>query len=192
VRYPGPVAFSSPGPVVSYGYAGRVLLSAPVQVSKSLAAQGSVRFEADAFWLACRDTCVRGQGKATLDLPVLAPGREPPPAESEADRAALSEHTARLPRPWPAEARHAWEKGPDGPVLVLRLPARLTSGANLVFFPSAEDQLAVTGQEQVIDGTDVVLRVRYRPDPVPARARGVLGVDDIFYQLDASGPAAGN
>jgi DsbC/DsbD-like thiol-disulfide interchange protein len=190
VRYPGPVAFSSPGPVVSYGYAGRVLLSAPVEVPS--AAQGSATFAADAFWLACRETCVRGQGKATLTLPVLAPGREPPPAD--ADRAALNEHTARLPRPWPAGAgaRHAWEKGPAGPLLVLRLPARLASGANLVFFPSSDDQLAVTGQEQVIDGTDVVLRVSYRAEPVPARARGLLDAGDVFYQLDVSGPAAGN
>jgi thiol:disulfide interchange protein DsbD len=189
VRYPGPVAFSSPGPVVSYGYAGRVLLSAPVEVPAG--AQGSATFTADAFWLACRESCVRGQGKATLTLPVLAPGREPP-AGAEADRAVLGEHTARLPRPWPAGARHAWEKGPAGPVLVLRLPARLASGENLVFFPSTADQLAVTGQEQVIDGADVVLRVAYRADPVPARARGLLGAGDIFYQLDVSGPAAGN
>ena len=192
VRYPGPVAFSSPGPVVSYGYAESVLLSAPVKAPAG--AQGSATFEADAFWLACRESCVRGQGKATLTLPVLAPGREPPAAEAEADRAALSEHTARLPRPWPADAgaRHAWEKGPAGPMLVLRLPARLASGANLVFFPSTDDQLAVTGQEQVIDGTDAVLRVTYRADPVPVRARGLLGAGAFFYQLDVPGPAAGH
>lgn len=201
VRYPGPVAFSSPGPVVSYGYAGTVLLSAPVEVPKSLAAGDHVTFQADGFWLACRDSCIRGQGKAELKLLVLASGREPQPPEApagaEADRALLSQHTARLPRPWPTDAgaRHAWEKGPnpgDGPVLVLRLPARLTSGANPVFFPSKDDQLVVTGQEQIIDGTDVVLRVNYRAIPASARARGVLGVDDTFYQLDVSGPAAGN
>lgn len=192
VRFPGPVAFSSPGPVVSYGYAGHVLLSAPIEAPAG--AQGSATFAADAFWLACRESCVRGQGKATLTLPVLASGREAPPAEAEADRAALSEHTARLPRPWPADAgaRHAWEKGPAGPMLVLRLPARLASGADLVFFPSTDDQLAVTGQEQVIDGTDAVLRVAYRADPVPARARGLVGAGEVFFRLDVSGPAAGN
>lgn len=193
VRFPGPVAFSSPGPVTSYGYAGSVLLSAPVQVAKTLAAQGSVTFTADAFWLACRDTCVRGQGKATLTLPVLAPGSKPPTVEAEAARV-WSEHTARLPRPWPADAgaRQAWEKGPDGPLLVLRLPARLTSGENLVFYPSAEDQLAVTGQEQVMDGADVMLRVSYRAGAVPARVRGVVGASEVFFRLDVSGPAAGN
>lgn len=195
VRYPGPVAFSSPGPVVSYGYAGTVLLSAPVEVPKSLAAGDHATFQADAFWLACRDSCIRGQGKAELKLPVLASGREALPPE--ADRALLGQHEARLPRPWPADAgaRHTWEKGPnpgDGPVLVLRLPARLTSGANLVFFPSTDDQLVVTGQEQIIDGADVVLRVNYRAIPASARARGLLGVDDTFYQLDVPGPAAGN
>lgn len=196
VRYPGPVAFSSPGPVVSYGYAGTVLLSAVVQVPHAAWEQGPATFTADAFWLACRDTCVRGQGKATLTVPVPrgttglqalgGPG-------SEVERV-LSEHTARLPRPWPAEAgaRHAWEKSPDGPLLVLRLPARLASGASPVFFPSTDDQLVVTGQEQVNDGTDVVVRVNYRAIPASGYARGVLGVDDIFYQLDVSGPAAGN
>lgn len=193
VRYPGPIAFSSPGPVTSYGYAERVLLSAPVQVARTLAAQGSVTFTADAFWLACRDTCVRGQGKATLTLPVLAPGSKPPPVEAGAE-AALREHTARLPRPWPADAgaRHAWEKGPDGPLLVLRLPARLASGENLVFFPSTADQLGVTGQEQVMDGADVMLRVSYRAGSVPARVRGVVAAGEVFFRLDVSGPAAGN
>lgn len=199
VRYPGPVAFSSPGPVVSYGYAGTVLLSAPVEVPKSLASGDHVTFQAEAFWLACRDSCIRGQGKAELKLPVLASGSEPSPTGTgaEAGSALLKEHEARLPRPWPADAgaRHAWEKGPnpgDGPVLVLRLPARLTSGANLVFFPSTDDQLVVTGQEQIIDGADVVLRVNYRAIPASARARGLLGVNDTFYQLDVPGPAAGN
>lgn len=200
VRFPGPVAFTSPGPVVSYGYAGTVLLSAQVEVPHAAWEQGPATFTAKAFWLACRDTCVRGQGKATLTLPVPRGTTVYPLLSAEhaakdgAERALLKEHLARLPRPWPAEAgaRQAWEKGADGPLLVLRLPARLASGANLVFFPSAADQLGVAGQEQVIDGTDVVLRVQYRADPAPQRARGLLGVGDIFYQLDVAGPVAGN
>jgi DsbC/DsbD-like thiol-disulfide interchange protein len=184
VRYPGPMRFTSPGPVESFGYDGTVLLSAPVHPPATLTPeQGPVSFVVEAFWLACRDTCVRGSGKAELTLPVAALGSEPAPAH----QALMDAHAARLPRPWPASGTQAWEAGADGPVLVLALPAGVAGGADLTFFPSTEDQLAVAGQEPAVTGGDKAVRVRYRA--APARARGVLGAGEIFYRVDAAGPA---
>jgi DsbC/DsbD-like thiol-disulfide interchange protein len=184
VRYPGPVRFVSPGPVESYGYAGSVLLSAPVHVPATLEG-GTASFAVEAFWLACRESCVRGSGKAELSLPVAALGSAPAPAAATA--ALMDAHLARLPRPWPASGRHAWEAGAEGPVLVLGLPASLAGGQALTFFPSSEDQLAVIGQEQAVTDGGVEVRVRYRA--APARVRGVLGAGDVFYLVELAGPS---
>jgi DsbC/DsbD-like thiol-disulfide interchange protein len=190
VRYPGPARFVSPGPVESYGYAGSVLLSAPVHVPATLEG-GTVSFTVEAFWLACRESCVRGSGKAELSLPVAALGSAPVPAG--AGEALMDAHLARLPRPWPTGGRHAWEASAEGAVLVLGLPESLARGAALTFFPATEDQLAVIGQEPAVTGGGAEVRVRYRT--APARVRGVLGAGDVFYRIELAGPAgelAGN
>jgi DsbC/DsbD-like thiol-disulfide interchange protein len=182
VRYPGPIRFVSPGPVESYGYAGSVLLSAPVHVPATLE-QGTASFSVEAFWLACRESCVRGSGKAELSLPVAALGSTPAPA----NQALMEAHAARLPRPWPAAGRKAWETGAEGSVLVLGLPASLAGGADLTYFPSTEDQLAVAGQEQAVTDGRTEVRIRYRA--APARVSGVLGAGDVFYLVELAGPA---
>jgi DsbC/DsbD-like thiol-disulfide interchange protein len=180
VRYPGPTDFTAPGPVQSFGYAGYVLLSAPVLVPASIAGK-TASFTVDGSWLACREECVRGSGTAELTLPVAAMGSAPAPANQDL----INAHAARLPQPLPATASHSWTTGAEGPVLLLELPTRQTRDARLVFFPSTADQLAVTGQEQ----TGAALRVRYRGSP--ARARGVLGAGEVFYLIDLPGPLAG-
>lgn len=184
VRYPGPMRFVSPGPVESYGYADTVLLSAPVHVPASFE-QGTASLAVEAFWLACRESCVRGSGKAELILPAAVPAAGS--AAAPAHQALMDEHEARLPRPWPADARHAWEDSPEGPVLVLGLPAHLAGGADLTFFPSVDDQLGVSGQEPAMSDDGAIVRVRYRA--APARVRGVLGAGDDFYRIELAGPA---
>jgi len=183
VRYPGPMRFVSPGPVESYGYAGSVLLSAPAHVPATLEG-GTASFAVEAFWLACRESCVRGSGKAELSLPVAALGSAPAPAH----QALMDAHEARLPRPWPAGGRSAWEASGEGAVLVLGLPASLAGGADLTFFPSTADQLAVTGQEPAATASGPEVRVRYRA--APAQVRGVLGAGEVFYRIELPGPAA--
>jgi DsbC/DsbD-like thiol-disulfide interchange protein len=182
VRYPGPIRFTSPGPIESYGYAGSVLLSAPVHVPATQEG-GTVSFAVEAFWLACRESCVRGGGKAELILPVAALGSAPAPAH----QALMDAHAARLPRPWPASGSHAWEASAEGAVLVLGLPASLAGGADLTFFPSTEDQLAVVGQQQAVTEGGAAVRVHYRA--APERVRGVLGAGDVFYRIELAGPA---
>ena len=195
IRYPGPVRFTSPGPVVSYGYAGSVMLSAPVTLPANLAPSSEARFVADAFWLACRDVCVRGGDELTLALPVRA---EPPPASSSA---AFAAHERALPKPLEDApgARHRWQRTGEGAVLVLTLDAA-RDPAEMAFFPGPEDQLAVTRAEAVPGAVDsgegAQMRVEYRAPgagakaPGPARARGVLRVGSGFYQVDVPGPAA--
>lgn len=59
------------GPLMNYGYDGRILL--PVAVDVSTAPPGtSVRIALDAEWLACKEVCIPESGHFVLDLPAKA------------------------------------------------------------------------------------------------------------------------
>lgn len=59
------------GPLMNYGYDGRLLLPVPVEV-KAAPAGGAVRVELDAQWLACKEVCIPESGHFVLDLPAKA------------------------------------------------------------------------------------------------------------------------
>lgn len=187
VRYPGPVRFESPGPVVSYGYSERVLLSAEVRAPGELPA-GELEISAQTSWLACKESCVRGSANLSLRLPAAPDADSAEPAAADTQEL-LAEHAARLPRPWAklTDARHAWEPpAQGGPVLVIEVPG----ATGLSFFPASESQLALAGQE----AGGASLRLRFREDRAPAQVRGVLAVDGsdrtAFYTIDLPGPGA--
>ncbi len=56
------------GPLVSYGYHGRVVFLREVRLPKNLPSQGTVLLESDVTWLECAELCI--PGKATLRLPL--------------------------------------------------------------------------------------------------------------------------
>lgn len=188
VRYPGPVRFESPGPVVSYGYAGQVLLSAEVRAPERLAA-AEYEIAAQTSWLACKETCVRGSADLSLRLPVTQEAGNAQPAPAIRDL--LAAHEARLPRPWAelAGARHAWEiPAQGGPVLLIEVPG----ATGLSFFPATGSQLAFSGQEPATSAGAASVRLRFRGDRPLEQARGVLRVDRdghaAFHTLDLPGP----
>lgn len=74
IAWPEPEPFSSGG-FRSSGYSGRAELRIPLSVSRSLKAGGSLRVEAEASWLACKESCVPGLASFSFDLPV---GDAPP------------------------------------------------------------------------------------------------------------------
>ncbi|WP_428267774.1 protein-disulfide reductase DsbD domain-containing protein, partial [Haliangium sp.] len=192
VRYPGPVAFTSPGPVTSYGYADRVLLSAPARV---VAADGpSVPIAAVAYWLACREVCVRGSARASLALPVADRDHAPAPTNTEL----FAAHRARLPEPFEdlAGARVGLERpdqaGPGGePALALTIV--VPEAAALRFFPAADLQIALIDQSESgqsesgqsesgptpAEAVHTALVVHLRADAVPDQVRGVVAVTPL-------------
>jgi len=82
LTYPVPRTFADPGGIVTYGYAGRVLLTARARMPKTLEPGSTVTFKAAASWLACKDKCVLGSADLVLRLPVAAPNARPAPANA--------------------------------------------------------------------------------------------------------------
>jgi DsbC/DsbD-like thiol-disulfide interchange protein len=80
LKWPVPVRFVSPGPVVSYGYAGEVLLWATVRAPDALSAEAPVRLRAKVSWLECREACVPGEAELAVEVPVSS---EPEPANRQ-------------------------------------------------------------------------------------------------------------
>lgn len=75
----GPLEFSVPEriptpPLVSYGYEGEIFILAKVKAPESLAAGSTVRLNAAASWLVCEESCIPGDAKLGLELPVSASG----------------------------------------------------------------------------------------------------------------------
>lgn len=59
------------GPLMNFGYEGRLLLPVPVTVG-AMPAGDTVTLKLRADWLVCKDVCIPESGEFTLDLPVRA------------------------------------------------------------------------------------------------------------------------
>jgi len=72
----GEIAWPTPkrlpvGPLMNYGYDGRLLLPVPLTVSPAFTGD-SLEVKASAQWLVCKDICIPQQGEFTLSVPVQA------------------------------------------------------------------------------------------------------------------------
>ena len=85
LKFPIPVRFEQPGPVIGYGYEDEVLLTTtitpPKDLSKHLAAGAPIELTAEADWLVCEKVCI--PGKASLKLSLKASDATPKPANAE-------------------------------------------------------------------------------------------------------------
>jgi thiol:disulfide interchange protein DsbD len=74
----GDIAWPTPrklpvGPLMNFGYEGRLLLAVPVTVSAApMTLTDSVPVRLKASWLVCKEVCIPEEGEFTLDLPVRA------------------------------------------------------------------------------------------------------------------------
>ncbi len=115
----GPIAWPTPtrhatGPVMSYGYAGDVVLPVTLTsaataagTSAATATGGKLTVNVQANWLVCEEICVPEEGTFTLTLP---PG--PPVPSAEAPLFAAADAETPVPSPWPASV------SPDGVLFV--------------------------------------------------------------------------
>ncbi len=72
----GEIAWPTPkrlpvGPLMNYGYDGRLLLPVPLTVSAAFTGN-SLEVKTSAQWLVCKDICIPQQGEFTLSVPVQA------------------------------------------------------------------------------------------------------------------------
>lgn len=72
LQWPTPLAFTAEGEISSYGYSRQILLWAPVRAPRDLVPGGKVRIGASVSWLACRQVCLPGEGKYSIQLPTAA------------------------------------------------------------------------------------------------------------------------
>ena len=69
VQWPLPHAIESFG-AITYGYEDEVLLLVPVSVAKDVKIDGKAKIDAHIVWLACNDTCIEGEAKLSISLPI--------------------------------------------------------------------------------------------------------------------------
>ena len=128
----GDIAWPTPkklpvGPLMNYGYEGKLLLPVPVTVSPSFSGN-ALDIKLTAQWLVCKDVCIPQQGEFALSIPVQA--------STAMNAAAFAAAQAALPQP--ARGAQARAELVDGAktlrVAVSGLPAAL-QGRELAFFP---------------------------------------------------------
>nr|MBA3812446.1 hypothetical protein [Caulobacteraceae bacterium] len=88
------------GPIMNYGYAGKVLLASPIEVPAGATPGQSVTVKAVADYLVCADVCIPGQATVTLVLPIVDGA---PPADPRWGRV-ITAALADAPKPASLEA----------------------------------------------------------------------------------------
>ncbi len=109
MEYPAPVQFDQAGGVVGYGYRDSVLLIAKVTAPADLKPGTKIQISATASWLVCKDLCLPGKAKLSLELPAEAASKHdhgdlfagwleqiPAMASEQADVKASNDATGRV------------------------------------------------------------------------------------------------
>lgn len=97
IRWPVPVRLTL-GPVIDYGYEGRVLLALPIDVPADYKAGTAVTLAADVRYVICKDVCIPARSRVSLALPAAA-GSGP-----ASRRALFTETRGRWPQTLPPGA----------------------------------------------------------------------------------------
>jgi DsbC/DsbD-like thiol-disulfide interchange protein len=140
LQWPTPVEFEQPGKIIGYGYEETVVLAA--EVTPPAGFRGSLSAEVEASWLACKDVCILGSKKLTVDLPLKG-------AELEASKTAFESWATLMPIEGGSEAFELSVSGgpvPDSGVagLVVWLNWKSAPGS-VEFFPDPGPGLKVEG-----------------------------------------------
>jgi DsbC/DsbD-like thiol-disulfide interchange protein len=129
--WPAPVRFEDGG-AASFGYKEDVLFPLWARAADA-PPEGVWRARVTVRWLACRETCIPGEARLDIRLPLAAAAR-PDPATAAAFRRA----DARLPRPLPSGSAPAARQTAAGIELRLRAPVAARA-ADPYFFPVEGD-----------------------------------------------------
>ena len=157
VRWPVPVRLGT-ATLVDYGYEGRVLLAAPLQVPADYNAGAPLRLAADVRYVICREVCIPARARTSASLPYNdAPG-------ALAGRRDLFRTTRQR---WPKPMPRGWQVNAtdSGAQFVLSMQTG-SREAQAAFFPRDADQIdnaaaqAVTPTER---GVQLTLR---KSDPM--------------------------
>jgi thiol:disulfide interchange protein DsbD len=177
------------GPIMNYGYEGRVVLATPIEVPADARPGARETLGANVDYLVCAEVCVPGSATVSLAVSVVAGAPAMDPTWGRLIEADL----AAAPKPAGLDARFQHQ----GAQLTLAVAGPALAGAapaEAYFYPfddslidQAKPQNAVRGPKGVTlsltPGTGFARGA-------PQHAAGVLTIDDKAYEIDASpGPA---
>ena len=175
IQWPAPQRLPL-GPLVNYGYEGEVLL--PLRYTAPANAQpgSTLRLQAAATWLVCRDVCIPENATLNLALPVAAAGATP---SSTAHADLFAKTAAQQAQPlqgWRASLQHA------GPELLFSLDREAVAGADdarpvVHVFPYAEQLIEPARHELYRTPSGYALRMRLQDNAkLPASFDGIAVV----------------
>lgn len=170
VQFPLPTKIESDGGV-TYGYEKEVMLMVPVTVSKDFAT-GETTIRAELTWQSCKDTCIDGEAKVALTLPVG-------PRAGAANRVLFETWRGRLPAAQAGEviAKIDQEKPTEVTVHWKQSPA-----GKVDWYPVSTEAVAIENVTVAHQGNRTTIRFKptvYKPADVPeGRVQGVLVFED--------------
>lgn len=193
----GDIAWPAPrrlpvGPIMNYGFEGRVVLPVPVRIPAGAKAGGAARLTAVVDYLVCADVCVPGSATVDLTLPVTPGAAHSDPQGGPVIAAAMAA-TPKAAGLLATYQIHEQAQRKPATVLLAVAGAPLTGQADrdAYFYPYAEDAID-HGQPQIIDrgpkGLSVTLTGgrAFAGGAKPAPLAGVLSVDGKAYEVSAT------
>jgi len=174
------------GPIMDYGYEGRVLLATPVQIPVSARAGDAASVGAVVDYLVCAQVCIPGTARLSLNLPMVAgaPPSEPGWGPKIAATLAAS--------PKPGALRATFRK--VGGALALSVGGSALAGvrADDAYFYPFDDKLIDHSRIQTVERGPAGLTLMLTPGAAfaggagPNAAEGVLRVDGKAFEIDAT------
>ena len=174
------------GPIMNYGYEGKVVLPVPIQVPVGARIGDKARLSAIVDYLVCAEVCVPGSATVSLVLPVVAGT----PASDPRWGPAIADALAAAPKPSGLAATFQVSGGQ----LKLAVAGDALRGAvarDTYFYPYA-DSLIDHGKPQTVDrgsrGLTLAMTAggAFAKGATPPTAAGVLVVDSHAYEVTAT------
>jgi DsbC/DsbD-like thiol-disulfide interchange protein len=184
IQWPLPKKIVMDG-AITYGYEDEVLLMVPVKVAKTFSGTGDATINADVNWLSCKDTCIEGEAKLSIKLPIAASAK---PANGEL----FSAWKAQLAIPL-TEASQSVVKveqsstnGKPQPALVVdwkQTPKKVE------WFPVSTSAVAIENVEVATEGKQS--KIQYKATVYEAKDVPQGQVDGVLVYEDAQGKRVG-
>jgi len=174
------------GPIMNYGYEGRVVMPVPLEVPTSARIGQTAHLAVNIDYLICSSVCVPETAKVALDLPVVA---APAPSDP-AGGAVISGALSAAPKAADLTARFQ-RTGQDLTLGIVGSRLAGISAADAYFYPFSGTLIDQAKPQTVERGSrGLTLTLAGGPDaaksPTPAQAAGVLVVDGQAYDINAS------
>lgn len=181
VQWPLPQSIESFG-AITYGYEGEVLLIVPVKVSKDAPVGKTAEITAHVVWLACHDTCIEGEAKLKMTLPIVAKA-EVAAVSTQADSSVkFDAWLDRVPKA-SANAIKSIQQSKDGQAAKPEIVVQWNEGAKKVdWYPISTPAVAIENVVVKHEGVRTVITYKptvYKADQVPGgKVEGVVVFED--------------